>query len=103
MAPIIRPTAVKLMKLGMSDSYMKRMPAAVSRLRIADSAVSTLWVSGLMRSNVTAVPTTPRMAERTMTMAIRMRKMTTGWGTMLPTRSTTSRNLCMAVLGAGAA
>jgi hypothetical protein len=33
-------------------------------------------------------------------MAIRIRKMTTGWGTMFPTFSTPSRNLCIAVFGA---
>jgi hypothetical protein len=42
----------------------------------------------------------PSTADRTMTMAIRIRKMTTGWGTMFPTFSTPSRNLCIAVFGA---
>ncbi len=30
-----------------------------------------------------------------MSIPIRMRKMTTGWGTMFPTLSTPSRNLCI--------
>ena len=43
MATIISPTAVKPMKLGMSDAYMKRMPSAVSRLRTAMVRVSILY------------------------------------------------------------
>ena len=39
-AAIISPTAVKLMKFGISDEYMKRMPSVFSRLRIAVVAVS---------------------------------------------------------------
>ena len=49
-AAIIRPTAVKPMKLGISDSYMNRMPSALSRLRIAVVAISISLVSGLIRS-----------------------------------------------------
>ena len=41
--------------------------------------------------------------DSTMTIAIKMRKMTTGWGTMFPTSSTMSRNLCIVVFGAAAA
>lgn len=55
-ATIISPTAVKLMKFGISDEYMKRMPSIVSRLWIAVLAVSILCVSGLIRSKVTAAP-----------------------------------------------
>ena len=41
-------------------------------------AVSIVCVSGLIRSNVTAVPTAPSKADNAMTIAIKMRKMTTG-------------------------
>ena len=47
MATIMSPTAVKLMKFGISRSYMKRIPSAVSKLLAAVVAVSSLWVSGL--------------------------------------------------------
>ena len=99
-APIISPTAVKLMKFGISDEYMKRMPSAFSRLRI--SVVDDLDLVGL---GVDALERDRRAEERqstadsTITMAIRIRKMTTGCGTMFPTRSTPSRNRCITVFG----
>ncbi|MNT86537.1 hypothetical protein D3C72_2268350 [compost metagenome] len=49
------------------------------------------------------MPNSPRTADRAMTIPMRIRKMTTGWGTMFPTFSTVSRNLCMLVFGAAAA
>ena len=96
----MRPTAVKAMKLGTSDSYMKRMPSALIRLRISVLAISISCVVELMRSKLTAAPNMPSTADKTMTIAIRIRKMTTGWGTMFPTRSTPSRNRCITVFGA---
>ncbi|MNP61207.1 hypothetical protein D3C76_1563650 [compost metagenome] len=74
------------------------MPSAFSRLRIAVLVSSISYVSGLMRSNVTEAPKALRMTESTMTIAIRIRNITTGCGTMLPTFSTPSRNLCINVL-----
>jgi hypothetical protein len=52
-----------------------------------------------MRSKLTAAPNMLRMADNTITMAIRIRKMTTGCGTILPTLSTPSRNFCIIVFG----
>ena len=101
-ATIIRPTAVKLMKFGISEVYMNRMPSTLRRLRIAVVAVSILCVSGLIRSKVTPAPNRLSTADRTITIAIRIRKITTGWGTRLPTASTVSRTLCMVVFGASA-
>src|SRR5262245_55769119 len=43
------------------------------------------------------------MWESTMAMPMRMTKITAGWGTLLPTRSTTSRSFCMPVFGAATA
>src|SRR5262245_8478635 len=43
------------------------------------------------------------MWESTMTRPIRMTKITAGWGTLLPTRSTPSSSLCMNVFGASTA
>src|SRR5262245_57102280 len=43
------------------------------------------------------------MWESTTTMPMRMTKITAGWGTLLPTRSTTSRAFCMPVFGAATA
>ena len=82
---------------------MNRMPSTVSKLRNSVVAISTLWVSGFIRSNVTAAPMRLRMADRTMTMPMRIRKITTGCGTMFPTLSTTSRIFCMTVLDSAAA
>src|SRR5262245_18593897 len=43
------------------------------------------------------------MWESTMTTPIRMTKITAGWGTLLPTRSTPSSSFCMNVFGASTA
>ena len=45
MAAIMRPTAVKLMKFGISDAYMNRTPSADTRLRRA--VVACLDLVGL--------------------------------------------------------
>jgi hypothetical protein len=79
---------------------MKRMPSTLSRLRISVVAFSIWWVSGLIRSKETRAPNMLSTADSTITMPIRIRKITTGCGTMLPTFSTPSRKRCIAVLGA---
>jgi hypothetical protein len=97
MAPIIRPTAVKLMKFGMKELYMKRMPSAFKSPLRSVRTDSTLFVSGLMISAVTPAPNQLSTVDRTITMPIRIRKITTGWGTMLPTFSMPSRKRCITV------
>ena len=77
------------------------MPSMLSRLRSTVVTGSIFWVWGLIWSTVTDVPNRLRMAERPITIAIRMRKMTTGCGTLLPTASTASRNRSITDLLAG--
>src|SRR5262245_15000246 len=66
----------------------------------ADAAIGT---GGFSTWVVTLAPAMYMIWERTRTMAIRIRKITAGWGTLLLTRSPTSRNLCILDFGAALA
>jgi hypothetical protein len=75
------------------------MPSPSNRLRSDVVVVSIACVSGLILSSVTAVSKKLRITDKTMTIPIRARKITTGWGTMFPTFSIPSRNRCITVFG----